>query len=192
MAGFVTRQFGSWRGAVRLGLSYAEVAAHLASLNPPDPDEVRRFVFVCHGNICRSAYAEALAHKTGFRAASFGLSTSSGMPACADVVLMAQKRGVNLFAHQTTKVKDYAPLPGDYLLAMEVRQLRKLAADECLRHLPRGLVGSYAEFPLPHLHDPFQLDAAYMVTCIDRIGRAVIRLGRAFPNARIFPEKATS
>src|SRR4051812_36705278 len=35
--------------------------------------EVERLVFVCQGNICRSAYADALARRAGLRSVSFGL-----------------------------------------------------------------------------------------------------------------------
>jgi protein-tyrosine phosphatase len=61
-----------------LALSYAELATGLAGQLPPDPARVRRLVFVCHGNICRSAYAHVLARRAGARVASFGLSTATG------------------------------------------------------------------------------------------------------------------
>jgi len=185
MVALIDRQFGTWRGAVRLGLSYGEVAAWLAPVRRPHPLEVRRLVFVCHGNICRSAFAEAVARQQGCKAASFGLSTTSGHPAFPDVARLADARGVSLDEHVTTDISDYRPLPGDYLLAMEVRQLRKLAADERVNRLPRGLLGSYARLPVPHLHDPYGLDLAYMEVCLDRIDDAVTRACRKYPNARI-------
>ena len=74
----IDRTFGTFRGAVRLALSYPEVMFGLAEIVKPRPDEVRRLVFVCHGNICRSAFADVLAKQTGLNSASFGLSTSSG------------------------------------------------------------------------------------------------------------------
>ncbi len=178
-----SRQFGTWRGALRLGLAYAEVASGHAAVSAPDPALVRRLVFVCHGNICRSAYADGLARRAGINVASFGLSTSSGKAAWPLVQQRSLGRGLDLSAHRTTRVEDYVPQPGDYLLGMETRHLRKLAANPKLAPLPRGLLGSYARPPVPHLHDPYQLDPAYMDICLARIERAVAGLIKRYPAA---------
>lgn len=176
-------RFGTWRGAVRLALAYAEVGTGLAPVRKPDPQRVRRLVFVCHGNICRSAFAQAAARARGANAASFGLSTVSGKPAHAPVVACAKAFGLDLSDHRTTALGDFVPEEGDYLLAMEVRHLRALAADERLAHLPRALLGSFAAVPVPHLHDPFELNGRYLEVCLRRIGSAVNGLSRAFPGA---------
>jgi protein-tyrosine phosphatase len=177
--------YGTWRGAVRLALAHAEVATGLSGAVPPDPAKVRRLVFVCHGNICRSAYAHVLARRAGMEVASFGLSTSSGKSAWPAVSAIAASRGVDMTAHCTTRIEDYVPLPGDYLLGMETRHLRKLAAHPLTAILPRGLLGIYAKPTFPHLHDPYQLDPAYMAVCLTRIELAVEGLVRRYPTARI-------
>lgn len=184
-AGIINEQFGTWRGAIRLGLAYAEVAGRLAPTRHPPVQDVRRFVFVCHGNICRSAFAEAVARRSGCNAASFGLSTANGKPAHPPVIAAAASRGHDLSDHRTTAVEDYEPMAGDYLLGMEVRHLRRLALNGRLRHLPRALLGSYAGFPVPHLHDPYGLDEAYMEICLTRIQDAVHQLCRRFPGAML-------
>ena len=185
MAGIVSTRFGTMRGAIRLGLAYAEVASRSAPLLHPSTADVRRLVFVCHGNICRSAFAEAVGRAAGYHSASFGLSTATGNPAHPPVAELALAYGIDLGGHRTTRVEDFGPMPGDYLLGMEVRHLRKLAANERIADLPRGLLGSYAPFPLPHLHDPYRLDPAYMEVCLARIAQAVKRLCDAFPGARL-------
>ncbi|GGC40187.1 hypothetical protein GCM10011371_29440 [Novosphingobium marinum] len=177
----IDRRFGTWRGAVRLGLAYGEVAGGIACDLRPEPEAVRRLVFVCHGNICRSAYAEALARRAGMETASFGLSTTTGRPAWPGTAEVAARRGLSLDGHAATDMRDFRARPGDYLLAMETRHLRRLSALSGLAHLPRGLLGAYAG--VPHLHDPFGLDPAYMETCLTRIEEAVRALCRAFPNA---------
>ncbi len=182
--GRVTRMFGTPRGAVRLALSYGEVALGLAPLIAPKRDAVRRLVFVCHGNICRSAYAEALARRAGFAAASFGLSTTSGVPAHPPLAAMARDRGISLDRHSATAASDFEAREGDYLLAMEVRHLRRLAGNERLAKVPRGLLGSHAHLPLPHLHDPYELGTGYMAVCLTRIEDAVARLCLSYPGAR--------
>ena len=177
-------RFGTWRGALRLGLAYAEVVTGQANVVAPDPAQVRRLVLVCHGNICRSAYADGLARRAGMRAASFGLSTSSGNLAWPPVAEASLARGLDLSDHRTTRIEDYVPQPGDYLLAMETRQLRKLAANPKTASLPRGLLGSYSSPAVPHLHDPYQLNPAYLDLCLTRIERAVAGLIKRYPVAR--------
>lgn len=181
MAGLIDRQFGTFRGLVRLVLAHGEVLLGASGAVPPDARAVRRLVFVCHGNICRSAYAEALARRAGLNTASFGLSAGSGNPVHPPLAEVALARGVDLSPHASTAVADYAPAEGDYLLAMESRHLRRIARDPRIAALPRGLLGALAGFP--HLHDPYEIEPAYTPVCLTRIERAVARLPELFPNA---------
>ena len=178
-------RFGTPRGLVRLALSYPQFALLPAAERNPDPAEIRRLVFVCHGNICRSAYAEAVACSLDLATASFGLSTYAGGPAHPPAVAAGLALGHDMSAHRTTRAEDFDLRPGDLLLAMEVRQLARLAADPRLGGAARSLLGLWAQPPMPHLHDPFGLDDAYMTTCLRRIGVAVAGLKEAFPGARL-------
>jgi protein-tyrosine phosphatase len=182
---FVTSWFGTARGLVRLGLSYGEVALGRAAITPPEAADVRRLVFVCHGNICRSAFADVAARAIGLRAASFGLSTDVGRPAYPLTVTVARDMGFDLREHRASPVENFVPESGDLLLAMETRQLRWLASDAVLRATPRTLLGLYASPAVPHLHDPYDLDRAYMPTCLRRIQSAVANLAKAFPGAKL-------
>lgn len=182
---FITSNFGTARGLIRLGLSYAEVALGAAGISRPDPAAVRRLVFVCHGNICRSAFADAVARQRGLRVASFGLSTDAGKTAYPSTITIAKQQGVDLTTHRTTRATDFLCDDGDYFLAMETRQLRALAADPRFAPVPCGLLGLYGSPPVPHLHDPYDLDPDYMPVCLARIERAVANLAAAFPYARL-------
>ena len=184
MAGFVNQQFGTARGAVRLGLSYVEVAGGMAQQRKPNPANITRLVFVCHGNICRSAFAQGVATQLGYANVGFGLSTGADAPAYPLVVEKGAAMGYDLSAHRTVKVEDFEPQAGDFLLGMEARHMRKLAANEKLAEVPRALLGTYAKLPVPHLHDPYKLDPDYMDTCLARIEDAVTRLCAQFPNAK--------
>lgn len=181
----IQRTFGTFRGLIRLGISYGEVVLGMSATRQPVASEVKRLVFVCHGNICRSAFADVVARDLGMNVASFGLSTDSGKTAHPPVIAEAARRGIDLTAHRTTRVEDFKPEPGDLLLAMETRHLRKLAANGAVAALPRVLLGRWANPPFPHLHDPYELNPAYLLVCLDRIEAAVKRLPKAFPNARI-------
>jgi protein-tyrosine phosphatase len=184
--GMITENFGTLRGLVRLGVSYGEVALGAAGISRPEPGDVRRLVFVCHGNICRSAFADVVAREVGLRVASFGLSTDAGKRAHPPAIDAAAALCFDMTAHRTKQADDFVPEPGDYLLAMETRQLRRLAGDARFAAVPRSLLGLYASPPVPHLHDPYELDPAYMTTCLKRIESAVATLAKAFPGARVF------
>ena len=178
----LTRNFGTFRGVIRLALAHAEVALGRDGSLPPEPAAVRRLVFVCHGNICRSALAEAVAQDEGMQTASFGLSTSSGKGAHPPAIDVARSMGFDLSAHRTTRVEDFVTQSGDLLLAMETRHLRKLATIPALAGTPRLLLGSAIH--VPHLHDPYHLDPAYMPVALARTARAVRVLAAAYPAAR--------
>lgn len=185
MANVINTRFGTYRGLIRLGLSYAQLALGLAKVKRAPAQSVTRLVFVCHGNICRSAFADILARDHGLNSASFGLSTSSGKGAHPPVIDTARAMGTDLSAHITTNVTDFVAQPGDLMLVMEVRQLDRLAAHPVLSAYPRDLLGRYASPPVPHLHDPYKLDPAYMPVCLARIADAVDGLVKAYPAARL-------
>ncbi|WP_088181643.1 arsenate reductase/protein-tyrosine-phosphatase family protein [Sphingobium sp. Z007] len=178
-------RFGTFRGLVRLALSYPQLWLGRSGSRAPDPAQVRRLVFVCQGNICRSAFADVAGRRAGLNTASFGLSTTTGRAAHDAAIVAARAMGHDLSDHRAIDLKDYAPQDGDLLLAMEVRQLHRLAADPRLSGLPRVLLGRWTRPMLPHLHDPYGLDDRYMATCLRRIDRAVPGLVSAFPGARL-------
>lgn len=172
--------FGTARGAVRLALAHGQVALGAGRIAPEALAGTRRLVFVCLGNICRSAFADAVAQAAGASAVSAGLSTHAGGPAHPPVVAEAGRMGYDLSAHRTTPIADYQPRAGDLLLTMEVRQLAALDRDPRLAGFPKMLLGSWAR-PWLHLHDPYQLGDAYLANCLQRIERATKALVAATP-----------
>lgn len=181
----IRARFGTLRGLVRLILSYPQLALGLSASRSPDPAQVRRLVFVCQGNICRSAFADVAARRLGMRTASFGLSTTTGRAAHGPAIVAAHGLGHDMSDHRALDLADYTPQLGDLLLAMEVRQLHRLAADPRLGDTPRLLLGQWTRPMMPHLHDPYELDDAYMATCLRRVEQAVGGLVSAFPGARL-------
>ena len=181
----ITARFGTFRGLVRLALSYPQLWLRQSGSVAAHSSTVRRLVFVCQGNICRSAFADIVARQAGLNSASFGLSTTTGRAAHEPAISAAQSLGYDLSRHAAINMADYAPQDGDLLLAMEVRQLRRLANDPRLASLPRMLLGRWTSPLTPHLHDPYGLDDRYMRRCLGRIEKAVGRLAKDFPGARI-------
>ena len=179
-------RFGTWRGLVRLLLAHAEAAmGRLKPFELKDPQAVRRVVFVCLGNICRSAYAEQVARAEGLHTASLGLSTTTGVGSPDPALAAAARQHMPMDAHRARDWQDFVVQPGDLLLAMEVRQVHELTRRLGGRSdVQVALLGNWCSPPLPHLHDPFTLSDAYFDTCFTRVRQAVGRLANDVPNAR--------
>ena len=179
----IRSRFGTLRGLVRLALSYPQYGLGLSAVHAVDPARVRRLVFLCQGNICRSAFADIVARRAGLNVASYGLSTDDGRPAHGPAIEAARALGYDLSLHQARDISGYEPMDGDLILAMEVRQLHRLAGDPRLARVPRTLLGLWTQPAMPHLHDPYGLDDRYMAQCLRRIEGAVKKLISAFPGA---------
>jgi protein-tyrosine phosphatase len=174
---WIATRFGTFRGAVRLTLSYGQVAAG-AVPRYIDWAKADRLVFVCRGNICRSAFAEIVGREHQLPSVSFGLSTVTGLAPDAQAIKTAMGLHVDMSRHIATDVSDFIGAPGDLLLAMEVRQAQWLRCLHQFDGKPVSLLGNYANPIVPHLHDPVQLSPAYMDTCLRRIKGAVATIAR--------------
>lgn len=193
MKNAIDRRFGTWRGLVRLLLAYGEQASgRLRPFRLQHPEQVRRLVFVCLGNICRSAYAEQVARAEGLACASLGLSTTTGAASPEEAVAAAQRAGVAMTAHRACDWKDFELQPGDLLLVMEVRQARELQRRLGGRtDVQLALLGNWCTPRMPHLHDPFTLSAGYFDQCFVRVQQAVRALAVELPQLRVpQPERA--
>jgi protein-tyrosine phosphatase len=172
----IAGSFGTHRGLVRVLLGEAEyLAGRVNRFLQPNLAATRRLVFVCLGNINRSAFAEAVAASIGLNTASIGLSASTGNPAFHIAVDTARHFGIDLQAHRATDFTDYEYREGDLLLAMEIRHAHRLA----IQGIPQEtitLLGHWATPHRIHIHDPHTLSSAYFRTCFSLIHSAVREL----------------
>lgn len=173
----IKREFGTFRGMIRLLLSYAQIP----SVEQASLDGVERLVFVCRGNICRSAFADALTSSFGFPSASFGLRTANGRHAHDPVIIEAARRGIDISRHRSVAVEDFKPLAGDLYLVMEVRQLRELRNIDAYANARIDMLGRYGG--RPHLHDPYGLGEEFTKTSLADINRSVTALISAVRDA---------
>jgi protein-tyrosine phosphatase len=169
----VRANHGTWRGAVRTWLGQAEyLAGRLQPHTRLDPAAVERLVFVCLGNINRSAFAEQVARAAGARCCSIGLSTTTGAPATPEARRTAPGFGFALEEHRATAIADHERRPTDLLVVMEVRHVHRLVA----AGVPPSaivLLGHWAAPRRIHLHDPHTLSDAYFRTCFALIHSGV-------------------
>jgi protein-tyrosine phosphatase len=132
---------------------------------------VRRLVFVCSGNICRSPYAEARARASRIEAASFGLAAASASPADPVAIRVASARGLDLSGHRAATMAEIRLGSRDLIVAMEPTHGLRLLAEPA--HWQVTLLGLWASPRRPYLADPFGLDVAYFQTCFSLIDNMI-------------------
>ena len=165
--------YGTFRGLIRSMLAQIEwVLGRVEGYTRLDAGQVRRLVFVCLGNINRSAFADEVAQSLGANTFSIGLSTQTGLPAFHKAVKTAAGLGVDLNMHRATDIKDYQFETGDLLLAMEIRHAKQLVASG-IPEKSIVLLGYWATPRRIHLHDPHTLSDSYFKTCFTLINSAV-------------------
>ena len=116
--------------------------------------QVERLVFVCKGNICRSAYAEARA-SLRFPAVSFGIEASCGSAADTSAITHAAARNVSLATHRTTPLKAFAHRSGDLLVCMEPPQAKIVVEHFADSAAQVTLLGLWTRPARPWLFDPY-------------------------------------
>lgn len=136
-------------------IAYLEIGRYGGSQSLPVP---KRLVFVCTGNICRSAYAEAVARARGIAAVSCGIDTQTGKPADSMAVARAGARGIDLSTHHTTAWPDFELAHGDLLIAAQLEHLNAIR-DRASRHACRFvLMSSLDRANFAVIRDPFGLN----------------------------------
>jgi len=166
-------KYGSRRGALlTFKFRFLFLFGHYRKYQQIDWTSVDRLVFVCKGNICRSAYAEAVAKSIGIEAISCGIDTVMGAPANERAAEVASQRGFDLQEHKTATVQSLAINKSDLLIAMEPWQ-----TDYLLNYLPAGtvctLLGLWGRPVTPHIHDPYSATSLYFDNCFNYIEKAV-------------------
>lgn len=166
---------GGKRALLRYG-AYG-VAAMLGSARryrDVDWSTIRRVVFVCNGNICRSPFAETIARSRGLEAASAGIEATTGASAAPQAVSAASDFKVDLSAHRATHVGDFAFATDDLVLGFEPVHIDRLEA--VLGRPPLcqvSLLAAWLRPPNLYIHDPYGSSADYFRLCFRRIDRAI-------------------
>ena len=173
---WIKQKYGSRRGLVRtLWHQLLYITGRYRNYRNIDWNTVERLVFVCKGNICRSAFAEYVARKHGIQAISLGLDTIENAPANIDAQKAAKELGYDLSQHKTTPVMYVILKKTDLLVAMEPWQ-----ADFLTKHLCRNhqctLLGLWNQPALPHIQDPYGASSLYFERCFTLIQQGVREL----------------
>jgi protein-tyrosine phosphatase len=146
------------------------------------PKKIRRVLFVCKGNVCRSPLASAYLD-AGVRAKalpicvqSAGLETTPGKPAHSLSRATARQHGLSLEEHATALVMPEAIDEADLILVMEYAQQYRLvskypAAAKKVFHLR-----SFYDSNWTDIEDPYSGGHEDFEACYEVIKRACDRL----------------
>lgn len=136
---------------------------------------VRRLVFVCKGNICRSPYASIKARSLGVAGVSFGLYAMEGTSADPAAAKNALQRGIDLSAHRSARLESTCLTDGDLVIVFEPAQLlevRQRIGDRTLA----ALLGVWSRPIRPHIEDPYGRSDRYFQQCFSVIDRNIAEL----------------
>ena len=130
------------------------------------PKNIKRVVFICTGNICRSPAAEHIFRlHSDIPVTSIGLDTTTGSPIHPKVQKLAPSvcPEIDLKHHQATSISDFMKLDGDLYIVMEPNHVKTLM----LKHpdiSPQNVVllGLFSKPQKVYLHDPYSSPEAYV------------------------------
>ena len=168
--------YGSRRGFIlTYGYRVLSIMGRYRAYKKVDLDNIGRLVFVCKGNICRSAFAEAVASSLGIESISCGIATKDGGPADDGAIRTAEMIGIDLRNHNTQTLESLTFKENDFIIAMEPAQ-----ADFVKRKLKNvtnfSLLGLWGNPRSPYIQDPYGATSAYYEKCFDYIEKSVHRI----------------
>jgi protein-tyrosine phosphatase len=141
---------------------------------------IRKIIFVCQGNICRSVFAELMLRKlkknTGVVIESCGLQTDQGTHSPREAVDAARFFGVGLETHVSKCCRDCDFGSADLILPMELWHYRELIARYPDKKRNTRLLREFAPFPLNLLSgidDPYGGSPAEFRKCFRLIKKSV-------------------
>jgi protein-tyrosine phosphatase len=128
-------------------------------------NEMKRILFVCLGNICRSPIAEGVARKIitarGIEMEIDSAGTSSwheGEAPCAHSVKVAKQYGTDISAQRSRPIRKEDKTHYDYVVAMDGQNLKDLEAQGFQNVHLLGNFGGYegADVPDPYYFPGFE------------------------------------
>lgn len=152
-----------------------------------------RILFVCTGNTCRSAIAEALLRAMvekleleDIEVSSAGIYASDGMPASFGAISALDERGIDLYTHRATRLSKDRIEEADLILCMErahVRGVLSIDFGENVKKKTHALM-AFATGREEDIQDPFGGDAGVYEETVRRL-----ELALAAALVKLYPEK---
>jgi protein-tyrosine-phosphatase len=191
------RRLTMWQERRRLTRQIVRRHVRLFGDETVDGRRVRRLLFVCHGNICRSPFAERLARMRLDRCSveSAGVRAEPGLRSPERLVRMARTMGVDLEDQRSTRVEAARVAWADLILVMDADNYALLAADFPEAVTKMTLLGLFAREARAVIPDPYTMSEGQVCDVLEQICEAVDGLsswlqadprmsGEARPNER--------
>ncbi len=162
----VNQKYGSKSGFLKHSFYYfTQYLGLWRSYQVIDFHDVKRLVFVCSGNICRSPIARKLLEQAGVESISFGLHCTKGARANETALKIARRYDIDIEDHRATPVSEYLASKNDLVIGMEPRHMSYFENFDC----QRSLLGLWGDPPAPYIHDPYMTNEEYFDICVRRI-----------------------
>ena len=165
----INENYGSRKGFV-LSMRY-QAESYLGKFNKYQSipwGSVGRLIFICKGNICRSAFAAEVAKSLGLDAMSAGIHAIFDASADEQAISTAQKLGYDLSSHRTTPIVYPILRDRDLLVAMEPWQA-KIVSRYLSKPMTTTLLGLWGKPQHPYIHDPYGSSSGYFDHCFKYI-----------------------
>ncbi len=145
-----------------------------------DWQRVRRLMFVCTGNICRSPYGAEIARRLSIPSLSSGIDTHTDLPANDMALSVAARRGVDLSQHLTTQWQNVTPSDDLLIIAMESHHLRAVRALAARASAQVTLMSVWCTPPQMRIADPYGKSDDFFMSCFDQIDAAMAALAARY------------
>lgn len=174
----------SFKRAVKLTLrNIWESAAYRVSRRRSDDEHWRHLVFVCKGNICRSAFAEfylkssvsTMSHET-IRVESCGLDVDQGIFSPPEAIEVGGEFGIDLSSNRSKGLPACDLQSADLIVPMEYRQYLRLKTMFPDMQKKIKLLREFSPWPdriICNISDPYGLEEKEFRYCFRKMQRAL-------------------
>lgn len=145
--------------------------------------KIKRLIFVCHGNICRSVIAEHYARELGLSTESYGLKCPDGDPPDKRILSIINKNSDSI-VHRTRNISNYKQVEGDLIICMTPLHVKMLVRCGYIESNVT-LLGLWNNQPNPYLHDPYSANNEYFKYCAQTIKNSVLNISNRLNNINI-------
>lgn len=165
----INNNFGSKRGLLNyVWFKTLTILGRFAKYSEVDWSRVERFVFVCHGNICRSSLAEGVAKSLGVNAISLGIACREGAQADPRAIAFANTIDIDLYQHRTQSLQSVNIVPGDLIVVMEPDHIKHFETF-ITNGVQLTLAGLWDSNACAYIHDPYCSNQTFFSRCEQRV-----------------------
>lgn len=148
---------------------------------------VRKLLFVCHGNICRSAFAAELArmHLPNYQVESAGVAAEEGRQTPQEIAELARARGVELERHRSVRVTEAQVQAADLILVSDVENMKTLLTAWPVAGSRTTMLGLFAQPAVVSIPDPYGAPQAEASESLELVASAVNGLSMWLNRGRV-------